>query len=165
MIELTFTPATEADLDAIDEIEQHSFKSPWTRETFAGELKREWARIDVVRSGARVIAFCNYWLVTPRGLQGPDGKEQRAEGELHILALATHPDFRGKRIATQLLEQVLAKARATGCSLATLEVRRSNRPAIALYERAGFKTVHVRARYYQDDGEDALVMLRGITAD
>ena len=35
----------------------------------------------------------------------------------------------------------------------------------ALYERAGFKTVHVRARYYQDDGEDALVMLRGLTVD
>ncbi len=48
----------------------------------------------------------------------------------------------------------------TGCTLATLEVRRSNVPAIALYERAGFKTVHVRARYYQDDNEDALVMLR-----
>jgi ribosomal-protein-alanine N-acetyltransferase len=148
--DLVIQPATDADLDAIDEIEQHSFKSPWTRATFAEELKREWARIDVVRSGPRVIAFCDYWLVTT---------------ELHILALATHPDFRGKRIATLLLDDVLAKARATGCSLATLEVRRSNRPAIALYERAGFKTVHVRARYYQDDGEDALVMLRGITAD
>ena len=146
---MTITSATEEDLDAIDEIEQHSFKSPWTRETFAGELKREWARIDVVREGARVIGFCNYWLVTT---------------ELHILAIATHPDFRGKGIATRLLDHVLGVARATGCSLATLEVRRGNKPAIALYEHAGFKTVHVRARYYQDD-EDALVMLRGLTAD
>ncbi len=145
----TIRPATEADLDAIDEIEQHSFKSPWTRATFADELKREWARIDVICSATRVIGFCNYWLVTT---------------ELHILAIATHPDFRGKGIATRLLDHVLEKARATGCSLATLEVRRSNKPAIALYEHAGFKTVHVRARYYQDD-EDALVMLRGITAD
>jgi ribosomal-protein-alanine N-acetyltransferase len=147
--DLVITQATEVDLDAIDEIEQHSFKSPWTRATFEGELKREWARIDVVRSSSRIIGFCDYWLVTT---------------ELHILAIATHPDFRGKRIATQLLEHVLEKARATGCSLATLEVRRSNRPAIALYERAGFKTVHVRPRYYQDD-EDALVMLRGLSAE
>ena len=149
MTDVAITPATEEDLDAIDEIEQHSFKSPWTRATFEGELKREWARIDVVRAAghSRLIGFCNYWLVTT---------------ELHILAIATHPDFRGTGIARQLLAHVLDTARATGCSLATLEVRRSNKPAIALYERAGFKTVHVRARYYQDDGEDALVMLRGL---
>ena len=145
---LEIVAATEADLDAIDQIEQHSFKSPWSRSTFAGELLREWARIDTVRIDGRLIAFCNYWLVTT---------------EVHILAIATHPDHRGQGVARKLLEHVLALARTTGCSLATLEVRRSNKPAIALYERAGFKTVHVRARYYQDDGEDALVMLRGLT--
>ena len=59
---------------------------------------------------------------------------------------------------------IAANSAATAISVRTLEVRRSNKPAIALYEHAGFKTVHVRARYYQDD-EDALVMLRGITAD
>ena len=137
--------ATEDDLIAIDEIEQHSFKS--NNRTFKGELQREWARIDVVRDAGRIVAFCNYWLVTT---------------ELHILTIATHPDYRGKGIATRLLAHVLDKARQTGCSLATLEVRRSNVPAIALYERAGFKTVHIRARYYQDD-EDALVMLKAIT--
>ena len=76
-----------------------------------------------------------------------------------MLAIATQPDQRGRGIGAQLLAHVLAAARRAGCTLATLEVRRSNAPAIALYERAGFRTVHVRARYYQDDGEDALVML------
>lgn len=141
-------PAAKGDIDAIDEVEQHSFKSPWSKSTFEGELLREWARIDVARIGTRLVGFCNYWLVTT---------------ELHILAIATHPDHRGQGVARAVLEHVLDVARKTGCSLATLEVRRSNRPAIALYERAGFKTVHVRARYYQDDGEDALVMLRGLT--
>jgi len=150
VIELVVTPALETDLDAIDEIEQHSFKSPWPRDTFKAELLREWARLDVAREAGRLVGFCNYWLVTT---------------ELHILAIATHPDHRGRGIASQLLEHVLDVARQTGCSLATLEVRRSNKPAIALYERAGFKTVHVRARYYQDDNEDALVMLRGLSAD
>jgi ribosomal-protein-alanine N-acetyltransferase len=145
--ELVVSAASETDLDAIDEIEQHSFKAPWPRETFKAELLREWARLDVGRLDGRLVTFCNYWLVTT---------------ELHILAIATHPDYRGKGIAGQLLEHVLGVAQSTGCSLATLEVRRSNKPAIALYERAGFKTVHVRARYYQDD-EDALVMLRGLS--
>lgn len=152
-------PATAADLDAIDEIEAHSFKS--NNRTFKDELSREWARIDVVRDGQRIIAFCNYWLVTPRAAPQRDQDDKRADGELHILSIATHPDYRGKGIATKLLAHVLDKARQTGCSLATLEVRRGNKPAIALYERAGFKTVHVRARYYQDD-EDALVMLKAI---
>lgn len=139
--------ASEADLDAIDEIERLSFPAPWPRETFAGELTREWARIDVGVVDGRVVAFDNYWLVTT---------------ELHVLVIATHPTMRGRGYGGQLLDHAIAAAVATGCALATLEVRRSNTAAIALYERAGFKTVHVRARYYQDDGEDALVMLRGL---
>lgn len=139
--------ASEADLDAIDEIERLSFPAPWPKATFAGELQREWARIDVGVVDGRVVAFDNYWVVTT---------------ELHILVIATHPELRGRGYGAQLLDHAIAAAVATGCALATLEVRRSNTAAIALYERAGFKTVHVRARYYQDDGEDALVMLRGL---
>jgi len=138
-------PATAADLDAIDAIERHSFKTPWSRETFAAELARAWARLDVVRASGRVVAFCDFWIVPP---------------EVQVLAIATDPDRRDRGIAGRLLAHVLEVARAAGCRLATLEVRRGNAPAIALYEHAGFRTVHVRARYYQDDDEDALVMLR-----
>jgi ribosomal-protein-alanine N-acetyltransferase len=163
--ELAIRPATAADVDAIDEIEQHSFKVPWPRATFEDELAREWARIDVAHVGGTLVAFCNYWLVIPAGAQRRDQDAQQAAagGELHILAIATQPDHRGRGIAGRLLAHVLDVARRAGCSLATLEVRRSNSPAIALYEHAGFKTVHVRAHYYQDDGEDALVMLRGLS--
>jgi [ribosomal protein S18]-alanine N-acetyltransferase len=141
------TPATAADLDAIDDLERRSFPTPWPRETFERELSREWAHVDVMRDAGRVIAFCNYWIVTT---------------ELHVLAIATSPELRGQGIGGVLLRHVLDAATAVGCALATLEVRRSNLAAIALYERAGFKTVHVRARYYADDDEDALVMLRGL---
>ena len=142
MIEVA--PATPADLDAIDAIERTSFPAPWPRETFAAELERDWARLDVARVSGQIVAFCNYWLVTT---------------ELHVLAIATDPNERGKGIAGALLAHVLGAGVELGCTLATLEVRRSNAAAIALYERAGFKTVHVRARYYHDDNEDALVML------
>jgi ribosomal-protein-alanine N-acetyltransferase len=143
-------PATAADLDAIDAIEQHSFKTPWPRQTFEGELTREWAHLDVGLDGGRIIGFCNYWIVVP---------------DLQILAIATHPDFRGRGIGRQMLDHVLATAAGAGCQIASLEVRASNAPAIALYEHAGFKTVHVRGRYYQDDGEDALVMMRGLSTE
>jgi ribosomal-protein-alanine N-acetyltransferase len=146
---MNIRPAIAADLDAIDAIEQHSFKTPWPRSTFEGELTREWAHIDVGLSNDRIVAFCNYWIVVP---------------EMQILAIATHPDCRGRGLGRQLLDHVLAASAARGCQMSSLEVRASNAPAIALYEHAGFKTVHVRSRYYQDDGEDALVMMRGLGA-
>nr|HEX4317105.1 ribosomal protein S18-alanine N-acetyltransferase [Kofleriaceae bacterium] len=135
--------ATAADLDAIDDIERHSFPVPWPRSVFESELTREWARVDVARDGrGAVIAFHDWWLVA---------------GEVHVLAIASHPDHRRRGVGAALLAHALAEGRAGGAVTATLEVRRGNAPAIALYERHGFRTVHVRARYYHDD-EDALVM-------
>jgi ribosomal-protein-alanine N-acetyltransferase len=143
-------PATPADLDAIEEIERHSFPSPWPRETFEAELAREGARLIVERGGrGAVIGFCNYWIIFD---------------ELHVHAIATHPDHRHAGTGARLLAHALDEGRALGCTLATLEVRRGNAPAIALYQRAGFRGVHVRARYYQDNQEDALVMLCELTA-
>jgi [ribosomal protein S18]-alanine N-acetyltransferase len=143
-------PATPADLHAIEEIERHSFPSPWPRATFEAELAREGAHLIVERGGrGAVIGFCNYWIIFD---------------ELHVHAIATHPDHRRAGAGARLLAHALDEARARGCALATLEVRRGNAPAIALYQRAGFRGVHVRARYYQDNHEDALVMLCELTA-
>lgn len=134
--------ATPADLDAIELIERHSFPRPWPRASFEAELAKPHAWITVVRD-PDVIGFCNFWIVV---------------GELHVHSIAVHPDRRRAGVAGRLVEHALAQGRAAGCTLATLEVRRSNRPAIALYERAGFRTVTTRAAYYQDNHEDALVM-------
>lgn len=136
--------ATLADLDAIVEIEQHSFPRPMTRAFFEAELARDLARIWVVKNTDRVIAFLVAWIVV---------------GELHVHSIAAHPDHRRAGIGACLLAHALATARTDGCTAATLEVRRGNLPAIALYERAGFTTVNVRAAYYQDNHEDALVMI------
>jgi ribosomal-protein-alanine N-acetyltransferase len=150
---MIIAPATLADLDAIDAIERHSFVRPWPRETFEAELTRDIARLDVARTHL-ILGFCNYWVV-------PDPEAR--SGEVHILAIATHPDHRRAGTGAALLDHALAEGRAWNARLATLEVRRGNRPAIALYERAGFRTVHVRRQYYQDNGEDALVMLTELT--
>ena len=141
--ELEIGPMRAEDLDAVDEIERHSFKNPWPAKVFAEELERDWARVDVVRERGRLVGFVDYWLV---------------HDEIHLLAIATHPDVRRRGIGGLLLEHLLALGRARGSALVTLEVRRSNRPAIAMYERAGFAIVGVRPRYYSEDSEDALVM-------
>jgi len=141
--ELEIVPMVAADLDAVDEIERHSFKAPWPAQVFAEELTREWARVDVARLRGRVIGFVDYWLV---------------HDEVHLLALATHPDVRRRGHGKRLLDHLLAFARANPYALVTLEVRRTNVPAVTLYERAGFAHVGVRPRYYAEDNEDALVM-------
>jgi ribosomal-protein-alanine N-acetyltransferase len=146
---ITIEPMTAADLDEVDAIERHSFKTPWPRQVFADELGRAWARIDVARHADRVIGFVDYWLVTD---------------EVHLLAIATAPDHRRRGVAARLLDHLLDVARTSNAVLVTLEVRRHNVPAIALYERRGFKRVGVRPAYYQEDNEDALVMTLDLAA-
>lgn len=143
-------PAAAGDLDAIERIERHSFARPWSRAAFVAELARSHARLIVARDPA-VVAFCNFWVV-----ELADG------GELHIHSIAVDPDRRRHGIAARLVDHAIEQARSARCTIATLEVRRGNTPAIALYQRAGFTTVTVRAGYYQDNGEDALVMTRSL---
>ncbi len=140
---LAIVPMRADDLDAVDEIERHSFRTPWPASVFVEELARAWARVDVARDGNRVVGFVDYWLVTD---------------EVHLLAIATHPDWRRRGVGRALLDHLLAFARAGGFALVTLEVRASNAPAITMYERAGFARVGLRPRYYAEDNEDAVVM-------
>ena len=79
----------------------------------------------------------------------------------HLMNIAVDPPARRRGIATALLEEMIARAGQDASY--TLEVRPSNIHAVALYERFGFRSAGTRPRYYQDTGEDALIMWR--TAD
>ena len=78
--------------------------------------------------------------------------------ELHVLNVAVASEERRRGVARALLEEMTERGRLGGAVLATLEVRRSNRPAIRLYESLGYRQVGVRPNYYVDEGEDAIVM-------
>jgi ribosomal-protein-alanine N-acetyltransferase len=140
---IVVSPATADDLDAIDEISHHSFKTPWPRKTFEEELSRVHARLDLARRGADVLGYLNYWLVAD---------------EVHLLAIATHPDARRGGIGFALMRHLVDGARARNARLLTLEVRAGNEAAIALYRRFGFVEIATRRGYYGDDDEDAVVM-------
>ncbi len=142
-VAVTIGPATAADLDAVDEISQHSFRTPWPRQTFADELTRPHAHLELARRGADVVGYVNYWVVTD---------------EVHLLAIATHPDARRGGIGAALMTHLLDGARARGSRLVTLEVRSGNQAARALYRSVGFVEVATRRSYYGDDGDDAVIM-------
>ncbi|MBI3609056.1 MAG: ribosomal protein S18-alanine N-acetyltransferase [Nitrospirae bacterium] len=134
---------TERDLDEVLAIERTSFSNPWTEGMFLAELRENpFAQFLItVRDGA-IIGYAGGWLIVD---------------ELHLLNLAVHPDFRRRGVADQLVDR-LFRCGGGRITKASLEVRRSNGAAIALYERFGFHSVGVRPRYYMDPSEDALVM-------
>ncbi|NJM74850.1 MAG: ribosomal protein S18-alanine N-acetyltransferase [Acaryochloridaceae cyanobacterium RU_4_10] len=80
--------------------------------------------------------------------------------EVHIIFLAVHPNYRQRGLGLAMVLGLLEQAVGRGANYATLEVKASNQAAIALYEKLGFTIAGRRPHYYEDTGEDALVMWR-----
>jgi len=136
-----------ADLSAIEVIERRSYRTPWSRSMFAGEL-------------AKPSSIC-------LGAFDVDGEDGTLAGYLivsryvdawHVMNVAVDPDQRGRGIATMLLERLFDLTADDARRGYTLEVRVSNATAIALYERLGFEARGIRRGYYTDNREDALIM-------
>jgi len=136
----------EEDIDAVWDIEILSFSSPWKKKQFAEELKNNRSHIllaTIEEAGKKkVVGYICWWTVAD---------------EIHILNLASHPDYRRKRVANALLNALLSYAANHGITYATLEVRRFNSPAVQLYKKFGFAIKGIRKGYYPE-GEDAIVM-------
>src|ERR671923_687239 len=135
------------DLNAIEKIERASYRTPWSRSMFAGELAKP--------SSLSLGAF------------DPDSGEllgyliiSRYVDAWHVMNLAVAPKHRRQRIASGLLERLFELTAGEGRRGYTLEVRVSNEVAIKLYAQAGFKPRGVRRGYYTDNREDALFMWR-----
>ncbi len=139
---------THDDLPEVLEIEAIAFTHPWSPDLLRRELTHDWSTIllaeEETPSGKRLLGFLIFWLV---------------HDELHILNVATHPSHRRRGVARAVLEATLARGREHRCTLATLEVRRSNEAALSLYRAYGFRAVGIRPNYYVDEGEDAIVMV------
>jgi ribosomal-protein-alanine N-acetyltransferase len=138
------------DLDAVAALEASTFTNPWTREMLERELQQSAvARVYVARlPERRVAAFCACWLVYD---------------ELHINTIAVDPELRRQGLATALMNHIMEQAAAEGATRTYLEVRRSNLPAQALYERLGFTVAGIRRGYYTSPEEDALVLVRAMS--
>ena len=133
------------DLDAVTAIEEATFTIPWSRESFRQELERNVAaRYLVAETNGRVVGYAGAWVILD---------------ESHITNIAVLEAFRGRGIGKQLTKALLQYLSNLGASYATLEVRVSNERAQGLYRRLGFVSVGKRKRYYEDNGEDAYLMV------
>ncbi|MBR2215437.1 MAG: ribosomal protein S18-alanine N-acetyltransferase [Selenomonadaceae bacterium] len=134
---------TPEDADVAAAIERECFAIPWSRESFWREAANENTLYLLVLHEGTPIGFAGCWLM---------------QGEAQITNVAILPEHRGKGAATALMAKMIEKAKERGATAMTLEVRPSNVPALALYAKFGFKSVGRRPKYYQDNGEDAIIM-------
>ena len=136
-------PMAQADLPSVAALERESYVFPWSDQIFA----------DCLRVGYHCVV-----VDTPAGVSGYAVLSMGA-GEAHVLNLCVAERLRRQGIGRGLLLAALGQARDRGIRDAFLEVRRSNKGAIALYCEMGFECVGQRRGYYQaqEGREDALV--------
>jgi ribosomal-protein-alanine N-acetyltransferase len=135
---------TYSDLPQVIAIERRAFPTPWSLAMFVLELSKPSGICLAAVQEDRLIGY----LVC-----------SRYDRVWHIMNIAIDPDRQRRGIATTLLHELFARVDDPVAQF-TLEVRASNRPAIELYERFGFRSAGMRRRYYQDNGEDAVIMWR-----
>ena len=134
-----------ADVDAVTGIEQATFARPWSRESFMQEMERnKAARYLVAEKNGRVIGYAGAWIILD---------------ESHITNIAVAEAERGCGVGRKLTEALMQYISNLGAAYATLEVRVSNERAQHLYKSLGFVSVGKRKRYYEDNGEDAFLMV------
>lgn len=145
---VTWRPMAAGDLPDVLALEKVLFSDPWPEAMFRSDIEEGEAAYTVVGSdGEAVVCYGIAWFV---------------RGEFHIANMAVRPSLQGRGLGGRLLDEMLGEAGRRGCRIATLEVRMSNEKAIRLYRSRAFREVAIRASYYVDNGEDALVMLRDL---
>ena len=133
------------DLDAVTSIEEATFAIPWSRESFRQELERNVAaRYLVAEFRGQVVGYAGAWIILD---------------ESHITNIAVAEPYRGRGIGRRLTLALLQYLSNLGACYATLEVRVSNERAQNMYKSLGFVSVGKRKRYYEDNQEDAFLMV------
>lgn len=116
----------------------------WSKDSFYNEIANNLAYYYCVKNESnKISAYIGVWQILE---------------EAHVTTLGVHPDFRGLQLAQILLIQALKDCYKNMIKYVTLEVRESNVPAISLYEKFLFESIGMRKKYYQDNGENALIM-------
>ncbi len=162
---VVFQPMTEADLDAVCEVEKRAYAHPWSRRHFADSLTANYRAVMLL--GESLPGE----VVLP---QRPDGLvllgylvAMPGVGEAHLLNITVAPSHQRQGWARCLLDALVLWSRAQGAESLWLEVRASNAPARALYQRYGFASVGTRRGYYPSGPqgrEDAVVMCLPLAA-
>jgi ribosomal-protein-alanine N-acetyltransferase len=133
----------EEDLRDVHTIEDSIFSQPWKIEDFRQSLYNPNNLYLVVEEQDVILGYCGLWGVV---------------GEGQITNVAVAKQYRGRHVAEVMLTKLIELGRKQGLEAFTLEVRESNRAAITLYHKLGFKDAGVRKNFYEAPVENALIM-------
>lgn len=146
MADLIVRRGEEKDITAIEKLEKQCFTTPWSYESLRYDIvENNRALYLVAEIEGEICGYAGIWKIVDEG---------------HITNVAVAPAHRRKHIASALLESLFRVTERAGIVRHTLEVRAGNEGAIRLYESFGFKADGIRKGYYEDNGEDALIMWR-----
>lgn len=146
MSDLIVRRGEEKDIAAIEELEKQCFATPWSYESIHYDVvENNRALYLVAEEDGQVLGYVGIWKIVDEG---------------HITNVAVSPLHRRRHIASALLTALFRVTERAGIVRCTLEVRAGNEAAIRLYESFGFKEEGIRKGYYEDNGEDALIMWR-----
>ncbi len=147
----TIRDMQHGDLKMVSDIERRSYEFPWSHGVFR----------DCLLAGYRCIVLVRQERVAGYGILSV------AAGEAHILNLCVDPEFRSLGYGERLLDEILFRARSASIREVFLEVRPSNKMALALYRKKGFYQVANRPAYYQSHQgrEDAAVLAKKLVIE
>jgi ribosomal-protein-alanine N-acetyltransferase len=163
--ELSFMPMELADLDAVLAIESISHLHPWTRGNFSDSLAAgHWAyciRPQSDQTNLQAGTFLDPQVLWAYCILYP------AVDELHLLNITVSPKLRKLGLGSRMMNAIEGVAAQQNMPRIILEVRPSNTPALALYQRRGYEQIGVRKNYYpinpeSGNREDAIVMAKSI---
>lgn len=140
---MTIIAMNESHIAQVAALEKLCFSDPWSENSVASELKNP----------------LSCWLVAEEdGVVAGYVGSQTVMDESDMMNVAVHPDYRRKGIAEALVAELVEALKKRESHCLTLEVRASNEPAKALYEKLGFTQVGLRKNYYRNPKEDALIL-------
>ena len=135
-------PMKKEDVKSVAEVENECFASPWSEKSLSEELENSNAHFFVAEKNGEIMGYMGTISVF---------------GECSVTNVAVKEKFRGKGIASMLLERAILNSILNDDDFITLEVRKSNSPAISLYEKYDFRKMGERKNFYRQPTEDAFI--------
>lgn len=139
-------PLKKEDLKEITDIEESLMETPWRLEDFDYELNQNpFAYLFVLKDQQQILGYVDLWIMYEQA---------------QISTIGVRRDKQSQGFGQQLLSYAMKIAEQSGVEVMSLEVRQSNQHAIALYQKNGFQIQSIRKNYYQDNHEDAYLMVK-----